>query len=486
MQTILVKVIGTACSVASGLPVGPEGPLVHIGAGVASFCTRQQRVRFGGRNVFSTHDHRWLDTFHNDGDRRDFLSAGVASGLAAAFGAPIGGVLFSLEEASTFWSHDTTWRSLLCSTMAIFTLSLLHTVTSSGALATRSSETLLSIASPGLLSFGDVAYDADTTATFYVWELPIFVALAAAAGVVGAALTHASSVLAPRRPKTRTFRVAEAVATAALCVTLALVTSHLFGSCRPVPLREPALLHGAGGAGGGTAAAAATTDDGGGFTTASNYSSSSSSSSSAAARAQPEERWGESVAVRLTCPKGEFNDLAALLLGLRDEIIANVLSVGSEGLACTASANTTNATTTAASERRGARDSSTNACRGAGRDFPFSTVSVCVALVVTLLTMVIACDLSLPAGMFMPTILWGALLGSLFGFAARTLATMFFDDPRAAAAVAPGTYALVGSTAALAGSNRNFNRFNHFNRFNRQSRRYMFMLVQSSHNHHSL
>jgi hypothetical protein len=28
--------------------------------------------------------------------------------------------------------------------------------------------------------------------------------------------------------------------------------------------------------------------------------------------------------------KGEFNDLAALLLGLRDDIIANVLSVGSE------------------------------------------------------------------------------------------------------------------------------------------------------------
>ena len=82
----------------------------------------------------------------------------------------------------------------------------------------------------------DGGYDDDTTAKFYVWELPIFVALAAAAGVVGAALTHASARLAPLRPKTAVPRVAEAVAAAALCVTLALVASHLFGSCRPVPL----------------------------------------------------------------------------------------------------------------------------------------------------------------------------------------------------------------------------------------------------------
>jgi len=141
-RTVAVKVVGTVCSgrlklnhqispsvhryrtrlsqtqilhlhttqVASGLPVGPEGPLVLVGAAVASFFTR--RHRWMSRPPKSRRVRAWkfLDTFFNDIDGRDFLSAGVASGLAAAFGAPIGGVLFSLEEASTHWSHTTTWR----------------------------------------------------------------------------------------------------------------------------------------------------------------------------------------------------------------------------------------------------------------------------------------------------------------------------------------------------------------------------------------
>ena len=55
-----------------------------------------------------TTQRKWL---FNAVDHREVCMAGSAAGLAAAFGAPIGGVLFSLEEASTHWSRKTIWVS---------------------------------------------------------------------------------------------------------------------------------------------------------------------------------------------------------------------------------------------------------------------------------------------------------------------------------------------------------------------------------------
>jgi len=41
--------------------------------------------------------------------RREILSAACAAGVAVAFGAPIGGTLFSLEEVSYFFPPKASW-----------------------------------------------------------------------------------------------------------------------------------------------------------------------------------------------------------------------------------------------------------------------------------------------------------------------------------------------------------------------------------------
>ncbi|KAJ8614483.1 hypothetical protein CTAYLR_000871 [Chrysophaeum taylorii] len=155
VRVFCVKLLGTVLSVGSGASLGPEGPLVHLGAISGSFVTggldptrfcvalRRLMPRAASRNVLGLfpsaagvgrdEDDERRGTpppfFRSDLDRRDFLSIGAACGFSAAFGAPIGGVLFSLEEASSFWSNELLWRSLVGAVLSTFTaLALEHNI----------------------------------------------------------------------------------------------------------------------------------------------------------------------------------------------------------------------------------------------------------------------------------------------------------------------------------------------------------------------
>jgi|TARA_B110000977_G_C10791755_1_gene382723 H+/Cl- antiporter ClcA len=63
-----------------------------------------------------------LNHFRNDADKRDFIAIGTATGVAVAFGAPIGGCLFAVEEGASFYSNTMLWRGFLATCMGVLTI----------------------------------------------------------------------------------------------------------------------------------------------------------------------------------------------------------------------------------------------------------------------------------------------------------------------------------------------------------------------------
>jgi chloride channel 3/4/5 len=103
--TLFIKSIGLVLSVASGLNLGKEGPMVHIAC-----C-------WG--NVLSRIFPKFAS---NEVKKREILSASAAAGVSVAFGAPLGGVLFSLEALSSYFPPKTMWRSFWCAIAAALLL----------------------------------------------------------------------------------------------------------------------------------------------------------------------------------------------------------------------------------------------------------------------------------------------------------------------------------------------------------------------------
>ncbi|KAK7380843.1 hypothetical protein VNO78_33362 [Psophocarpus tetragonolobus] len=112
---LFVKIIGSIGAVSAGLDLGKEGPLVHIGSCFASLLGQ------GGPDNYRI-KWRWLRYFNNDRDRRDLITIGSSSGVCAAFRAPVGGVLFALEEVATWWRSALLWRTFFSTAVVVVVL----------------------------------------------------------------------------------------------------------------------------------------------------------------------------------------------------------------------------------------------------------------------------------------------------------------------------------------------------------------------------
>lgn len=98
LRIAMVKLISATLVLASGMPLGKEGPTVQIGAALANQLSR------------------WFPT--SPEHRRQLIAAGAGAGLAAAFDAPIAGVLFVAEELLQDVSGITLGTAILASFIA--------------------------------------------------------------------------------------------------------------------------------------------------------------------------------------------------------------------------------------------------------------------------------------------------------------------------------------------------------------------------------
>ncbi|XP_061695285.1 chloride channel protein 2a [Syngnathoides biaculeatus] len=114
-KTFVAKVIGLTCALGSGMPLGKEGPFVHVASLCAALLSKFMAALFGGIYMEEP-----FEGSKNELRNTEMLSAACAVGVGCCFAAPIGGVLFSIEVTSTFFAVRNYWRGFFAATFSAF------------------------------------------------------------------------------------------------------------------------------------------------------------------------------------------------------------------------------------------------------------------------------------------------------------------------------------------------------------------------------
>ncbi|PHH56229.1 putative chloride channel protein UM03490-D [Ceratocystis fimbriata CBS 114723] len=187
--TLFIKSVALPITIASGLSVGKEGPSVHY-----AVCTSNVISRMFGKYK------------QNASKTREVLCAGAAAGVAVAFGSPIGGVLFSLEEMSTYFPLRTLWRSYFCALVAVATLSAMNPFRT------------------GQLVLFQVQYDR----SWHFFEILFYILLGILGGLYGECMIYLNlKYQAFRKKRLSSYPILEAVVLAAITAVLCYPNAFL-------------------------------------------------------------------------------------------------------------------------------------------------------------------------------------------------------------------------------------------------------------------
>lgn len=161
-STLIIKSLGLPLAIASGLSLGKEGPSVHY-----AVCVGNSLAKF------------FYGYRHSASKAREFLTATAAAGVAVAFGSPMGGVLFAMEEISAVFHLLTLWKSYVCALIAVATLFAFNPFRT------------------GQLVLFEVTYDS----SWHYYELPFYALLGVFGGVYGILVSRLNKRVAGFRQK---------------------------------------------------------------------------------------------------------------------------------------------------------------------------------------------------------------------------------------------------------------------------------------------
>jgi chloride channel 7 len=219
IRTLFAKAVGCAFSIGSGLIAGREGPIIHVGAILGAAFSQ------GSSEFFQCRFPSYLvKHFRCTEWKRDFAVMGSALGVAAAFIAPMGAVLFAIEEGATVWRQQLTFLSIYGSCLTAFLTSVIK-----GFIFDHHGSPII----PSVL-FGSYR-DSQPSVIFRLSDFPYILLLGVLGGIVGASFAQLQRYTSNWRKKyirVNNFRtIAEVIFVSFLITLFRFWIPYIFGKC---------------------------------------------------------------------------------------------------------------------------------------------------------------------------------------------------------------------------------------------------------------